>query len=126
MCKLFLALAFSYHITLIEPNKMNVVHPSVGTECKQYEVGIFYNSEYNTSVYVGKKFTVTPKSYVEAGIVGGYTTTHVLPYIRYIHGNVFIFPTVYAHRYETYTNGVYAIERKLYPMVVIGLNFKKF
>ena len=125
MCKLFLALAFSFHVSSIETYKMNVVHPNVGMECQRYETGIFYNSESEVSVYIGKKFTVTPHSYVETGIVSGYKTLPVLPYVRYIHGHFFMFPTVYTHPYETYTNGVYAVERRPYPMVVVGLNFKK-
>jgi hypothetical protein len=125
MCKLFLALAFSYHISLIETYKMNVIHPNAGMECQRYEAGVFYNSESEVSVYAGRKFPVTQKSYMELGLVSGYVAYDVLPYIRYVHGNFFMFPTVYTHPYETYTNGVYAVERRPYPMVVVGLNFKK-
>jgi len=121
VCKLFLALAFSYHASLIETYKMNIVHPNVGMECQRYETGIFYNSEYGTSVYAGRKFSVTPKSYVEVGLVSGYEAYDVLPYIRYVHGKFFMFPTVYGHPYEVN----YLIERKFYPMLVVGINFKR-
>ena len=120
MCKLFLALAFSYHISVTTPNTMNFVHPNAGMDCPAYEIGLFYNSEYRASVYMGKKFTVTPESYVEAGIVNGYSTVPVLPYVRYIHGKFFVFPTVYTHRYEVN----YSIEKKIYPMLVVGVNFR--
>jgi len=124
MCTLFLALALSYHISLVETRPMNMVHPNSGVTCSHYEAGVFYNSERAVSVYMGRKLNISPYSYIEVGAVSGYRTAGVLPYIRYINGRFFIFPTIYSESVEIYTGGNYAITWKRHPMVVLGINIR--
>lgn len=90
MC-LELFLAASIHMGL-EGDYQNV-HPHVRCEVEHSFfnstiTGVYYNSESTVSTYIGQKFGA-----VEVGIVTGYSSYSLLPFIRVKKGNWYIAPT---------------------------------
>ena len=86
---LSIILAVSTHIGLA--GDYNEVHPSVRCTVDNTIYGVYYNSESNESIYLGKKY-----GNWEVGLVSGYTSMTVAPMIRYINNGFFITPA-----YET-------------------------
>lgn len=66
---ILLGLAFSTHLGLA--GTYNEFHPNVRLETDQYIAGAYYNSERQTSFYIGKEFTFDKLGF-EFGIVTGY------------------------------------------------------
>ena len=83
------SLAFSYHL-LGESYDLNYIHPHVKYESDAVIAGVYYNSEYRTSLYFGTKLN----EYIEVAFVTGYGDK-VLPYVRATYDNWFIAPAVY-------------------------------
>jgi len=91
---LSLALAVSYHLNG-EAYNFNSVHPHVRyTTESGYIAGGYYNSEYTTSVYVGRSFDVYGYFNLDVAAVTGYKYT-VVPYLRVEKNGFFVAPTIY-------------------------------
>jgi len=77
--------ALSLHIGL--ENNYNSIHPQI--RCTQTDniYGVYYNSEYDLSLFAGKKY-----KNIEYGLVTGYSGGKILPMIRYKKDNFFIAP----------------------------------
>lgn len=67
---ILLSLAFSAHLGL--NGEYNEIHPHVRFEDKQYIGGVYYNSEENLSLYVGRLYDFG-KIDLEMGLVTGYS-----------------------------------------------------
>ena len=72
--------ALSLHIGL--ENNYNSIHPQTNNI-----YGVYYNSEYDLSLFAGKKY-----KNIEYGLVTGYSGGKILPMIRYKKDNFFIAP----------------------------------
>jgi len=83
------SLAFSYHL-LGEAYDLNYIHPHVRYESDAVIAGAYYNSEYRTSLYLGKKLN----EYIEVAFVTGYGDK-VIPYVRATYEDFYIAPAVY-------------------------------
>jgi len=90
-CLSFLV-ALSLHVGL--DNNYNSVHPHVRCDTENVNVGVYYNSERNISTYISKEY-----SFIEYGIVTGYSGFDIAPMIRFKKDNWFIAPA-----YETQGN----------------------
>ena len=97
MSCLGLFLALSMHVGL--EGDYNSVHPHARCTVDNSIAGVYYNSEYRISAYVGKEFQLTENGKLELGLVTGYTAEDILPMIRYKVGNLFITPV-----FEKYDN----------------------
>tara|TARA_X000001382_G_scaffold118994_1_gene99511 strand:- start:462 stop:770 length:309 start_codon:yes stop_codon:yes gene_type:complete len=84
------SLAFSYHL-FGEAYDLNYIHPHVRYESESSIIaGAYYNSEYRTSIYLGKKLN----DHIEVAFVTGYNDT-IVPYVRINYDNFFVSPAVY-------------------------------
>ena len=84
------SLAISYHL-LGDSYDLNEIHPHVRYESENDVIaGVYYNSEYRTSIYLGKKLN----EYIEVAFVTGYNDT-IIPYVRATYDNWFIAPASY-------------------------------
>ena len=86
-----MAVALSYHIGTTQ--SLNWAHPHFRyTTDDQYIAGAYYNSDYEVSLYAGKKF-----GNLELAVVSGYDNK-VLPYVRYVFKeDYFVAPALYAN-----------------------------
>ena len=89
-----LFLAISLHVGL--EAEYNQVHPHARCTVENSIAGVYYNSEDNFSAYIGKQIQIN-SGFLEIGLVNGYTTSKVVPMIRYKKHNFFISPA-----YEKY------------------------
>ena len=89
---LALSLALSLHVGL--DNNYNSIHPHARCAVDNNIVGAYYNSEHTISMYIGKSYT-----YIDVGLVTGYSGFKIAPMIRLKKDNWFITPT-----YETQGN----------------------
>ncbi len=106
MTCLGLFLAVTMHIGL--ESDYNNIHPHARCTLDQNLIGVYYNSEYRISSYVGREFSLNTGK-VELGLVTGYKSEDVLPMIRYKQGKFFVSPA-------------YEIDTEKYGFV-IGLEF---
>ena len=83
------SLALSYHL-FGEAYDLNYIHPHVRYESDAVIAGAYYNSEYRTSLYLGKKLN----EYIEVAFVTGYGDK-VLPYVRATYDSFFVAPAAY-------------------------------
>lgn len=85
------AIAFSYHLGG-EQYDFNWMHPHLRYTTEQQQIaGAYYNSEYNTSLYVGQKFV---EGHLELGLVSGYNST-IYPYLRVVKDGFYVTPAIY-------------------------------
>ena len=105
MSCLSLLVALSTHIGL--DNNYNSIHPHARCTLDNTILGVYYNSEYNLSSYVGKTYDYKNLE-IEYGLVTGYTGAPIAPMLRVKKDNFFIAPA-----YEVTGN----------VGVVIGLEF---
>lgn len=115
-CTLTAALALSMHMGLV--GDYNETHPAL--KCDRDDTGliagVFLNSESRASVYGGIKFSDPAPGrdlWVEAGIVTGYTSADVLPYVRLgldlnDRTSLFVAPAIEAKRGGGYRTGIVA------------------
>ena len=89
-----LFLALSMHVGL-EAN-YNEIHPHARCTKGNSIAGIFYNSEDNFSAYIGKELLLQ-KGSLETGLVSGYSTSDIIPMIRYKQNNFFVSPAYEKH-----------------------------
>jgi len=73
------SIVFTMHVGFY--NSYNEIHPHVRFQKDQIISGIFLNSEGNLSPYIGLRYD-TNKTFVEGGLVHGYSYKEVLPYGR--------------------------------------------
>ena len=84
-----LFLALSMHVGL--DNTYNTIHPHARCTIDNNIAGVYYNSEYNISSYIGKK--INKNSFeIEYGLVSGYSSNTILPMLRVKKGIWFITP----------------------------------
>lgn len=74
-----LCLALSTHISL--PGEWNEVHPCLRLRQDVFIAGVFLNSENTVSTYAGVEL-IYKKTFLELGVVTGYSDADVLPFIR--------------------------------------------
>ena len=106
MSCLSLLVALSMHVGL--DNSYNSIHPHAKCTVDNTIVGIYYNSEYNISSYIGKIHKYKSLE-IEYGLVTGYTGYDIAPMLRIKKDNFFIAPA-----YETTGNVGF----------IIGLEYK--
>lgn len=75
-----IGLALSSHVGL--NGDYNETHPHVRLQHDQYIAGVYKNSESNTSSYLGYRFETLESTFLEAGIVAGYSGLPVAPFLR--------------------------------------------
>jgi len=73
------SIVFTMHIGFY--NSYNEVHPHVRFQKNQVISGAFLNSEGNISPYIGLRYD-TKKTFIEGGLVHGYSYKETLPYAR--------------------------------------------
>ena len=73
-----IALALTLHFSNVDYNEVN---PHVRLEHEGLILGAYKNSFDTTSSYIGYKHRFD-KNWIEGGIVTGYTTAPVLPFVR--------------------------------------------
>jgi hypothetical protein len=88
-----LSLALSIHLNASD-YALNSVHPHIRLTDNNYITGVFYNSDYEYSFYLGYKY-----DWLEFGAVTGYTYG-VQPYLRAIKDGFFVAPAVYGNNEE--------------------------
>lgn len=79
--KLLVAYSIVFTMHLGFYNSYNEVHPHVRVQKNQVVAGAFLNSESNISPYLGLRYD-TNKTFIEGGIVHGYSYKETLPYAR--------------------------------------------
>jgi len=84
---LSLLVALSTHIGL--DNNYNSIHPHARCTLDNTILGVYYNSEYNLSSYVGKTYDYKDLE-IEYGLVTGYTGAPIAPMLRVKKNNFFI------------------------------------
>ena len=90
------ALALSYHLGG-EQYDLNWIHPHVRyTTERQQIAGVYYNSKYDASLYVGQKFA---DGHLELGLVSGYNNT-IYPYLRVVQDGFYVSPVIYGDAEE--------------------------
>jgi len=88
--EMILSLAVSLHLGM-EKN-YNFLHPHLRlVDYNDFIYGIYYNSEYDISVYAGKMLEYNDIQY-EFGIVNGYTDFKISPYFRIKKDSLFVAP----------------------------------
>ena len=85
-------IAISLHLFL--NGEYNALHPYTQLEYKDYNVGVYYNSESTVSAYVSKDFDLGKGYELEIGAVTGYSTGNVLPMVRLKKGRYFLAPAM--------------------------------
>lgn len=126
MCNLFLALAVSFHLSYNSFDKMNYIHPNSNVECNNVTAGLFYNSEYRLSPYVGYNIGIAKNQKLNLGLVGGYHSFPVLPMVRYVNRIFFLAPAIVLDTTEYYFEQyLIDFEQKQYPALIIGIEIKK-
>ena len=91
---LTLALAISCHIGDYTYD-FNAIHPHVRyTTESNLIAGAYYNSEYNLSMYAGKRFEYNDEWGFEVGAVSGYYEA-VIPFLRITYDDFYVAPTLY-------------------------------
>ena len=83
------SIALSLHLGFA--GDYNAIHPHVRLQQQQYITGVYYNSEYTISPYVGYRFEHNDIG-LELGAVGGYSHADVLPYVRATYKDFFVTP----------------------------------
>ena len=106
MSCLSLLVALSMHVGL--DNNYNSIHPHARCTVDNTIVGIYYNSEYNISSYIGKIHKYKSLE-IEYGLVTGYSGMDIAPMFRVEKDGFFIAPS-----YETEGN----------TGIVLGIEFK--
>lgn len=86
-----LGLALSLHLGF--DNNYNGVHPHIRYTENSVIAGAYYNSESTTSLYAGKRWESGDLG-LEAGVVTGYTTAPVMPYLRVTYDDFFVAPAI--------------------------------
>ena len=89
MSCLSLLVAVSMHVGL--EDNYNSIHPHARCTLDDTILGIYYNSEYNISSYVGKIYNYNNLE-IEYGLVTGYTGIPIAPMLRIKKDNFFIAP----------------------------------
>ena len=90
MDNIILSIAFSTHLGMA--GEFNNIHPRVTYVTDQnYIAGVFYNSESQPSVFVGKQFNFNSIT-VETGLVSGYSQAKIVPMIKANYNNFFAAP----------------------------------
>jgi len=66
----------------------NFVHPSYKCQIEEIVYGIYLNSEGSLSTFFGKEIN----SYIDLGFATGYSTTDVVPVVRFKYKKFFVMP----------------------------------
>ena len=87
------------------PGHFNQVNPGIFAQCHHVEVGMYQNSDWNTSAIVG--YT---GNWFMAGLVSGYSN-HVMPYVAVHHeiGLLDILATPMVQDYDTKDGQTFAV-----------------
>jgi hypothetical protein len=88
-------------------NEYNSIHPHARCTLDNTILGVYYNSEYNASSYIGKVHNYNIE--IEYGLVTGYTGSNIAPMLRIKKDNFFIAPA-------------YEVEGNI--GIVVGFEFK--
>ena len=89
------ALAFSYHLGGYAYD-FNYLHPHIRYTTEDSVVaGVYYNSDYKVSTYVGKNLQYDDWA-LEVGLVTGYAYK-IIPYARVTYKDFFLAPAVYGN-----------------------------
>ena len=86
---LIFSLVLSTHVGF--SGEFNNVHPRLTYKQQEYIAGVYYNSESQPSIFVGKEF-VSENFTVEAGMVSGYSEYPIAPMIKLNRGIFFVAP----------------------------------
>lgn len=87
-------LAFSLHLTE-DIEKYNYIHPQIRFDYNDFIGGVYYNSKYELSTYVGREFEVNDNLSFELGIVDGYYSDgSIVPFGRVIYKDFYATPHV--------------------------------
>ena len=126
MCNLFLAMAVTIHFTFVQVDDLNYYHPHTGVECNNIIGGVYYNSEWKISPYVGMKFDISDNQRIEAGFVANYATSPVIPWVRYVNRIFFIAPGIVSKTTDYVFNGeLFESTTSYYASTVIGIELRK-
>lgn len=87
--EIILSLAVSLHLGM--EGDYNSIHPHIRLKYDDFISGVYYNSEYNPSLYVGKVVEYNGLEY-EFGIVNGYSDLNISPYLRIKKDSLFVLP----------------------------------
>lgn len=89
MGNIILSIAFSSHLDI--SGDFNNVHPRITYTKDQYIAGVYYNSESQPSVFLGR---IHQLHYIkiETGLVTGYSGADVVPMIKLNYNNFFAAP----------------------------------
>jgi hypothetical protein len=90
MIEIILSFAVSAHLGFSE--RYNNTHPRLGVEYENIIAGVYYNSEYDISSYVGYEFKIQDNFQIEVGLVNGYAQDEVLPFARAKYNSFFVAP----------------------------------
>ena len=85
------SLALSLHLGM--EGDYNAIHPHIRLQEQQYIAGLYLNSERTISPYVGYRFEHNEVG-LELGIVGNYSNSPVMPYVRATYKQFFVTPGV--------------------------------
>ena len=85
-------IAISLHLFL--NGEYNAIHPYSQLESRDFNAGIYYNSESSLSTYASKDFDLGRGYELEIGAVTGYSTGNVLPMVRLKKGRYFVSPVM--------------------------------
>ena len=84
-----LFLALSMHVGL--DNNYNYVHPHARCTIDSNIIGVYYNSEYKASMYIGKNIDYK-NLIIEYGLATGYSGGDIVPMFRVKRDKFFIAP----------------------------------
>jgi len=88
---LTLGLVITMHVNMSET--YNVFHPTIIYEYDGFNIGAFYNSNRNTSIYVSKDFGLKYDFELELGLVSGYMD-QIFPFIKLERNDFFMAPGI--------------------------------
>ena len=86
---LSILLVTSIHIGMA--GEYNEIHPHVKCQVENMNIGVYYNSEKETSTYMSFDLEL-PKMNIEIGLATGYKLAPVVPLIRFKKDNYFLSP----------------------------------
>jgi hypothetical protein len=87
---LYYGIALSLHLGL--SGEYNFLHPHIGINYNNFMAGVYYNSEFDFSIYAGYEFYIGEDTNLELGLVTGYKVNDVVPMIKINHNNFFVSP----------------------------------
>lgn len=94
-----LALAFSYHLGG-DAYDFNSLHPHIRYTTEDSIIaGVYYNSDYNVSTYVGMNLQYDDEWSLDLALVTGYADK-ILPYARVTYKDFFLAPAIYGNDNE--------------------------